>query len=250
MVMRFLLSFILILNFNSYIWAQNTQLPEAPAALPTVTLEAKVVQVVLNDEHRQGVDWEAIVSDFHSLQLKKEDDAAWYDKKYNLSVGEVSSEDYAVLLDALDAVGHVSQNDFPSLILTKDSPKTEDVSPNPKGLPSIHLDLMWFNSPSGDAKLKIDPTIGVLLKDAGLPGTMAILRNQNQVNLIDNMTIVIGGLVHEEEITKKSKFPLLGKLPLVGLVFRKQGRLMHKTETIIFLTVHTNAVPPSNDDQK
>jgi len=34
----------------------------------------------------------------------------------------------------------------------------------------------------------------------------------------------------------------VGDLPLVGLVFRKQGKLMQKTETIIFLTIHTNAV--------
>ena len=52
----------------------------------------------------------------------------------------------------------------------------------------------------------------------------------------------------EEEITRTRKFPLLGDIrllgdiPIVGLVFRNQGRLMQKTETIIFLTVRTNAV--------
>ena len=39
-----------------------------------ITLEANVVQIILNDEHRGGVDWGAIVSDFHTALLKKEDD--------------------------------------------------------------------------------------------------------------------------------------------------------------------------------
>ena len=37
-------------------------------------------------------------------------------------------------------------------------------------------------------------------------------------------------------------FPMLGNIPIVGLVFRSKGRLMQKTETVIFLTVRTNAV--------
>jgi hypothetical protein len=239
--MLLLLSFLLLLNIGPC-WAQDTQTPE-PSHLqsPTVTLEAKVVQIVLNDEHRQGVDWEAIVSDFHNLQLKKEGDLAWFDKKYNLSVGEVSKDDYAVLLDALDTVGRVTQTDFSSLVIAKGELKTEDVSPNPKGLPLIHLDLMWVNTPSGEAKVRLAPTVELMLKDSNLP-SKAVLKNQTELELKDNTAIVIGGLMQEEEITKTKKIPVLGNLPLVGLVFRKQGKLMHKTETIIFLTVHTNFV--------
>lgn len=248
--MRFLLSLTLILSFSPCLWAQNTtqDAPTQPQAAPTVTLEAKVLQIVLNDEHRDGVDWEAIVSDFHNLQLKKEGDLAWFDKKYNLSVGEVSKDDFAVLLDALDTVGHVTSNDFPAITLNKEELKTVDVSPNPKILPSIHLDLLWFNSPSGEAKLRITPSIGVILKDSN-PNEISTLKNQTEISLQDNTTIVIGGLMQEEEITKTHKVPVLGNLPLVGLVFRKQGKLMHKTETMIFLTVHTNPVPAAEDQK-
>src|SRR4051812_16589862 len=110
--MRFFISLSFFVLFSSSLWAQNTQLPENPSAVPSVTVEAKTVQIVLNDEHRQGVDWEAIVSDFHSLQLKKENDIAWFDKKYALSVGKVSKDDYTVLLEALDTVGRLSQTEF------------------------------------------------------------------------------------------------------------------------------------------
>ena len=229
---------------------EGGQAPQTPSTPPTITVEAKLVQIVLNDEHRDGVDWEAIVSDFHRVQLKRDNNSAWSDKKYNLSVGEISSEDYAVLLDALDTVGRVSQNDFSVLALNKDETKTEDVSFDPKFLPSIKLDFTWVNSPSGDPKLKIDPMIDVILKDNNPANMIVQLKNQTQVDLKDNRTVVLGGLMHEEEIKKTRKFPLLGDLPLVGLVFRKQGRLMQKTETIIFLTMHTNSVASLPDEQK
>jgi type II secretory pathway component GspD/PulD (secretin) len=52
----------------------------------------------------------------------------------------------------------------------------------------------------------------------------------------------------EGEITRTRKFPLLGNIPIVGLVFRNRGRLMQKTETVIFLTVRSNAVDAPEDD--
>jgi len=55
--------------------------------------------------------------------------------------------------------------------------------------------------------------------------------------------------MHEEEITKIRKFPLLGDLPLVGLVFRKQGKLMQKQKQSFFLTIHTNAVQMPGEDK-
>ena len=72
MYIRLITIFLLIFIFGSpAAKAQNT-LPANPP--DEVTLEANVVQIVLNDEHRAGVDWGAIVSDFHTAVLKKEND--------------------------------------------------------------------------------------------------------------------------------------------------------------------------------
>ena len=245
--MWYLALIMISLLFPVSVFAQNTQLSAASAPSSTVTVEAKVVEIILNDEHRKGIDWEAIVSDFHSLQLKKEDNPIWADKRYQLSIGEVSSEDYAVLLEALDTVGHFMQNDFSQTSLLKNEAQSIDVSPDPKKLPNINLELMWMNSPAGIAKLKITPELGIIIKDSSNASNVVSLKGQTELDLKDNTTIIIGGLMHEQEISKTQKLPLLGDLPLVGLVFRKQGRLMQKTETIVFLTIHTNAVQTSGD---
>ncbi len=251
--MRYAAAIFLSLFLPMSVYAQNTQTPETPPAVisvPQIMLDIKVVEIVLNEEHRSGVDWEAIVSDFHTLQLKKEDNPIWSDKRYQLSVGEVSNEDYAVLLDALDAVGHCNQKDFPQVTLSKNELKSVDVSADPKNLPTIMLDLMWVNAPTGEPKLKIDPSLGIIIKDNTKQASPVTLKSQTQMDLKDNTTVVIGSLMHEQEISKTKKIPLLGDIPLLGLVFRKQGILMQKTETIVFLTLHTNAIQMPEEESK
>lgn len=249
--MNLLISLIILSLFcHTPLGAQELAVPapvsSAAEEAPSISLQAKIVQIVLNDEHRDGVDWEAIVSDFHTLQLKKEGLVSASDKKYSLSVGEVSDEDYEVLLDALDTVGHVSQKDFEPFSITKDEPKLQDLSVDLKDIPSLKLDLWWINSPSGEPKLKIAPVIGMQAHKDDID----IFKDETELRLSNDKTIVIGGLIQEEEITKTRKFPLLGDLPLVGLVFRKQGRLMQKTETIIFLTIHMNAASVKTGEDK
>ncbi|MBF0490548.1 MAG: hypothetical protein HQL15_08015, partial [Candidatus Omnitrophica bacterium] len=151
---------------------------------------------------------------------------------------------------ALDAVGRVSQSDAAPLVLNKDEVKTQDVSPDPRFQPAIRLDLKWLNSPSGEPRLRIDPAVSIIYKDNNQQTETMILKNQTEVELKDNTTVVIGGLMREEEITKMHKFPVLGNLPLLGLVFRKQGKLMQKTETMIFLTIQTNNIAMPSEEGK
>ncbi len=225
----------------------------------TITLEANVVQIILNDEHRGGIDWAAIVSDFHTVSLKKTNDPLWNDKKYRLSFGTLSEDDYAVLLDALDIAGQVSQ--FPKAPI-------KVISGTPAGIDfkkqNIRVDLLLSRLKSGDLSLRIDPYLTVTATEIWngekIPSSV-ILQSETRMLIADNTTIVIGGFMKEEEITRTHKFPLLGNIPLlgkipllgnipiVGLVFRSRGHLMQKTETVVFLTVRTNAVDaPAEDD--
>lgn len=213
----------------------------APAVLATVTLEVNAVQVVLNDEHRQGVDWEAIVSDFHMLQLKKSDDPLWTDKKYKISVGTVSNEDYNVLLDALDTVGHMTQVPQTSAVLTADTKTGLTIALADSRAPGpVRMDVVLTNAKDGP-QLRMEPYIGEMLKEDGR-ALAVTLKAATDVPLREGATIVLGGITSEEEITRTHKFPLLGNLPIVGLVFRSQGKLVQKTETMIFITPRFKAV--------
>ncbi|MBI1367252.1 MAG: type II secretion system protein GspD [Planctomycetes bacterium] len=51
-------------------------------------------------------------------------------------------------------------------------------------------------------------------------------------------TIVIGGLMQDQKTATIKKVPLLGDIPLVGLLFQRQENEKRKTELLIFLTPH------------
>ncbi|MDO8675687.1 MAG: hypothetical protein Q7K71_06205 [Candidatus Omnitrophota bacterium] len=238
--MLFLLFFVVF--YSPAIFAQ-----QGPSE--SLTLDINVVQIVLNDEHRDGVDWEAIVSDFHVLPLKKEDNSFWMDKRYRLSAGTVSAEDYAVLLDALDTVGKMSQIPQESVRLTMDEPLASTLSLGEGKEQTVRLGLRFASSVHAGPSIVIEPAIGVIFKDGGKPPVALTLKTQTQAAIKENTIIILGGLTEETEITKMHKFPILGNLPLVGLVFRNQGRWMQKTETVIFLIPRAQAVDAEQPQQ-
>jgi type IV pilus assembly protein PilQ len=55
--------------------------------------------------------------------------------------------------------------------------------------------------------------------------------------LVDNGdTIVLGGIFEQTTRTTTTKVPLLGDLPLVGVLFRNVAKQDDKTELLIFVT--------------
>lgn len=225
--------------------AQEQSAEEAPALPPVedIVVEANVLELTLNDEHRQGVDWAAIVEDFHTVPLQKEDDPAWADPKYRLNVGTVSDDDYKVLLEALDTVGQVARFEQEGFSLNVGQTVSVDLKAGPQ---NMRVEAGLSKPSSGEPTLSIEPHFALLLPQEQrlqkLPEAV-LLKAKTQLAFQDNTTIVIGGFMREEAIIKTRKFPLLGDLPLVGLVFRSQGRLMKKTETVIFLTMHRKPAP-------
>ena len=56
------------------------------------------------------------------------------------------------------------------------------------------------------------------------------------VNIWDNQTVVLGGLISSKIETIKDKVPMLGDLPLVGRLFQSQGKTSVKKNLMIFVT--------------
>jgi general secretion pathway protein D len=56
------------------------------------------------------------------------------------------------------------------------------------------------------------------------------------VNIWDNQTVVIGGLVSSTVSTEKDKIPMLGDLPLLGKLFQSQTKSSIKKNLMIFVT--------------
>jgi general secretion pathway protein D len=56
------------------------------------------------------------------------------------------------------------------------------------------------------------------------------------VNIWDNQTIVLGGLISSQVLSTKDKVPFLGDLPFAGKLFQSQSKTTTKKNLMIFVT--------------
>ncbi|WP_341503842.1 pilus assembly protein N-terminal domain-containing protein [Gallaecimonas sp. GXIMD4217] len=77
----------------------------------------------------------------------------------------------------------------------------------------------------------IDPSLAV----DDIPA-MLTRRTESVINVKDNETMVISGLVNSEMSKTVSKFPFLGDIPVLGELFKSRDFRDKKTEMVIFVT--------------
>lgn len=65
------------------------------------------------------------------------------------------------------------------------------------------------------------------------------------VNVWDNQTVVLGGLISSSIQTTKNKVPVLGDLPFLGTLFQNQNKSTIKKNLMIFVT--TSIVDPAGN---
>lgn len=64
----------------------------------------------------------------------------------------------------------------------------------------------------------------------------AIRRISTSVEIPDGDTLVMGGLMSNTETDQYTKVPILGDIPLLGLLFRRESKSKQKANLIIFIT--------------
>jgi general secretion pathway protein D len=72
-----------------------------------------------------------------------------------------------------------------------------------------------------------DPTLGPTTSKRSV---------KTQIVAKDQSTIVIGGLIQERSTRSEKKVPVLGSLPLLGVLFRDTQNIKQKTNLLVFLT--------------
>lgn len=68
--------------------------------------------------------------------------------------------------------------------------------------------------------------------------------------LKDGQVVVMGGLRKKETTNQVSKIPLLGDLPLVGMLFRNTQKVTKNSELLVFLSPHIYKDEPLSEEQK
>lgn len=93
-----------------------------------------------------------------------------------------------------------------------------------------------------EVRLKLDSSIEAVT-DAGpsetqFAPTIAKREVKTTVTVPDRATVVISGLIREDQVKDVYKVPLLGDIPLIGWLFRSTKDRTQRTNLLIFVTPH------------
>ncbi len=106
----------------------------------------------------------------------------------------------------------------------------------------IVLEVTPSINPDGLVNMTVSPRITtrtaekVQVSDTLSAETFATRSASTKVAIRNGHTIVIGGLIEDQLKSTIKKVPLLGDIPLVGMLFRRTEEKKTKTELLIFLT--------------
>ncbi len=105
---------------------------------------------------------------------------------------------------------------------------------------SIALRVTPHVSDDETITLFVNPEIEEVIGQVTAGGNSAPITSRRTVktvvNLKNNETMVIGGLIRESTIETISKVWLLGDIPLIGNLFRHKNKTKTQTDLLIFIT--------------
>jgi general secretion pathway protein D len=228
-----------------------------------VLIEARIVQVVLKDEYRMGIDWEALIRNAHGLKLASNWGGVASAAKASVAIGTLSDDGYHAVLEALgtDLKSHVLSNpriavlnhEEARILVGTTRPYVTTTMTNPvTGLATVAEEVKFIDV---GVKLVVTPTvhadgfITMKIKPEVSSAANSVRTGQNNlipvvdtselettVRVKDGVTVVLGGLIKDEQARSGSKVPVLGDVPIVGGAFRSRTSAKEKTEIVIFLT--------------
>lgn len=89
----------------------------------------------------------------------------------------------------------------------------------------------------GNITMRVHPVVSTVTGLVnGLPQTSS-REAETTVRVKDGDTLVIGGLIRDEDIRQIDKIPFLGDLPIIGNLFRNKNRQHRRTEVMVVLTI-------------
>jgi pilus assembly protein CpaC len=83
----------------------------------------------------------------------------------------------------------------------------------------------------------VDPTRSVTIGGVSIPG-LTSRQSETTVRLADGQSFAIAGLLSDKIQSTVSKIPLLGDIPILGMLFRSVSYQRNETELLVVVTAH------------
>ncbi|GBD30446.1 Putative type II secretion system protein D [bacterium HR32] len=217
-------------------------LAQIDTPVPQVIIEATVLDVNLDRFRDFGISWQW--SPFGFQEEPTSPGQILFSPitrqpiNFAAVIGALVSEGRARLL----ANPRVSTRDGqPAIIdVTDQVPFVAGVSP--QGVPIIQfvsagvtLNITPKINPDGMISTRILATVGAV-RGAGQNVTVSQRRALTSLTVREGTPIVLAGLIRNEERTQTVKVPLLGDIPILGWLFRREERTRTSSEVVFVLT--------------
>lgn len=104
------------------------------------------------------------------------------------------------------------------------------------GMIRLHI-MPVFSVQTGNIPIPLEVSAGVGQEIRTSPQPIVDRREADTLTLVkDGDTVVIGGLRKEEITTEENKIPILGDIPILGMLFRFAGEERRSSELVVFIT--------------
>ena len=229
-----------------------------------VFIEAKIVEVKLDDSFSLGINWTHLFDGLdprfalRAVSQPPMPDPLAGTLKYSTIV---AGGDLQVVLDALKAVGDTKILSNPQIaVLDGEEATIEVVSEQP--YKEIKLEAgttnvtgvtyqfkKWGVMLSVTPRINDEKMVSVKIKPeisgidtwydgSAQQGTPVIKKATAATTVMvqDTVTIIIGGLIQNKKTSSMTGLPVLSGIPLLGRLFRSDSESSFSTETVVFLT--------------
>lgn len=226
--------------------------------LPQVFIEVVIADITLDDINKFGVEWNAISGSsafgtnfgltdptadstgFRYSIVSKNIQATVQALKQENKVKVVSTPHVMVtdnspaVITIGERIPYAGQTSVTSGIATTET-AFEDVS--------ITLNVTPHISPGNNILMDIDQVVNSLIEFIEVaPGQLAPRTTNRRAGTTviteNNQTVVLGGIISNDDKRNVNRVPILGSIPLLGQLFRNTTRSTTRTELVVFLTPH------------
>ncbi len=242
--------------------------------VPQVLIEAKVIEVRLANAYRQGINWNAVldfIGRFHSLNIslpltvKAPTGGA-------LTTITSTQSDLTLILQAIEKMGKTNTLSSPRITtLNNEEAKLSVATRQPYVSQTVVQTVNSTNTADnvqfvdvgvtlnvqptilsdGLIQMKIKPQVSSSTSSLELQGVSSgsntaftrtiipiVTTQELETTVIvkSGTTIIVGGLIQDQQDKQSQKVPLIGRIPIAGQLFSSKSNDFAKTELVIFLT--------------
>lgn len=230
-----------------------------------VYIDAQIVQVALNDQYHQGIEWQKVFNGLDHLQFVGNFPIASALAAYQkINVGVLDSDKYTATIQFLEMFGTTKILSRPQIAVvnnqearvmvgsreayvTQTLSQAQTTTVTSESIQFVDVGVKLYVMPvintEGFITLKIKPEVSSVkdtLKTSG-GSVIPIVETseaETTVKVKDGTMIMMGGLLKERRTNAAAGVPVLSRIPLLGGMFKNKSTVVENTELVIFITPH------------